>query len=200
MTAYAEVLRRRRMIRAYDPARPVAPETVRTVVGAALRAPSAGFSQGTSLLVLTEPAERERFWALTAERDTRWLRGMRTAPVLILVWTSQQAYLDRYAETDKGWTDRDLAHWVAPYWYVDAGMAAMATLLAAVDADLGACFFGVPTSRVVEVRAAYAVPTTQLSVGVISLGYPAAGEEPHGSATRRHRRPESELIHWGHWS
>ncbi len=188
------------MVRAYDPDRPVAPETVRIVAQAAMRAPSAGFSQGTSLLVLTESTDRDGFWALTTQHETRWLRGMRTAPVLILVWTNQKAYLDRYAEADKGWIDRDLAHWVAPYWYVDAGMAAMATLLAAVDADLGACFFGVPTSRVADVRAAYAVPATQLSVGVISLGYPAPDEKPRGSSTRRDRRSERELIHWGHWS
>ena len=77
---------------------------------------------------------------------------MRAAPVVILVWTSQAAYLDRYAEPDKGWTDRDPGRWSAPYWFVDAGMASMAGLLAAVDAGLGACFFGVPADRVDAVR------------------------------------------------
>ena len=62
----------------------------------------------------------------------------------MLVWTSEQAYLDRYAEPDKGWTDRDPARWSAPYWWVDAGMASMPTLLTAVDSGLGACFFGIP--------------------------------------------------------
>ena len=121
---------------------------------------------------------------------------MRTAPLLILVWTSRQAYLDRYAEPDKGWTDRDPARWPAPYWYVDAGMAGMAVLLTAVDEGLGACFFGVPTDAIGAVRAAFGVPDDQLSVGVISLGYPvpAAAE---GSPTRRPVRRPSELIHRG---
>ena len=120
-------------------------------------------------------------------------------PVLILVWTSREAYLDRYSEPDKGWTDRDLAHWPAPYWYIDAGMASMAALLAAVDLGLGACFFGVPTARIGGVRAVFGVPDDQLSVGVISLGYPAPTERPSGSPTRRARRPAGQLLHHGRW-
>ena len=83
---------------------------------------------------------------------------MRTAPVLVTVWTSEEAYLDRYAEPDKGWTDRDPARWSAPYWFVDAGMASMAALLSAVDNDLGACFFGIPADRIAAVREAFGVP------------------------------------------
>ena len=112
---------------------------------AALRAPSAGFTQGVSLLVLTSAEQRDGVLGRGRRPgDSRWLRGMRTAPVLILVWTSQAAYLDRYAEPDKGWTDRDPERWSAPYWFVDGGMAALAVLLTAIDAGLGACFFGIP--------------------------------------------------------
>jgi len=149
--------------------------------------------------VLSAAEDRAAYWAATANRDSRWLRGMRTAPVLILVWASQEAYLDRYSEPDKGWTDRDLAHWPAPYWYVDAGMAGMAALLCAVDQDLGACFFGVPTAQIPAVRAVFGVPGDQLSVGVISLGYPAPTERPSGSPTRRTRRPAGQLLHHSRW-
>lgn len=195
-----EALRRRRMTRRYDPDRPVADELVERVVAAALRAPSAGFTQGVSLLVLTG-AERDVFWASTSTGGTpnRWLDGMRTAPVLILFWASRDAYLDRYAEPDKGWTDRDPDRWSAPYWYVDAGMAAMAALLTATEAGLGACFFGVPATRVEAVRAAFGVPSDQLSVGVVSLGHPAADDRPGGSARRRVRRAPTQLVHRGCW-
>jgi len=193
------VLRRRRMIRAYDPSRAVSEPAVDAVLAAAVRAPSAGFTQGTSLLVLSAPEDRAAYWAATANRDSGWLRGMRTAPLLILVWTSREAYLDRYSEPDKGWTDRDLAHWPAPFWYVDAGMASMAALLTAVDQDLGACFFGVPTAQIDAVRAVFGVPDDQLSVGVISLGYPAPTERRSGSPTRRARRPTGQLVHHGRW-
>ena len=50
---------------------------------------------------------------------------MMTAPVLVVPFSHKDAYLDRYAEPDKGWTDRDEARWPVPYWWVDAGMAAL---------------------------------------------------------------------------
>jgi nitroreductase len=194
---FAEVVRRRRMIRSYDTARSVPADALDAILEAARRAPSAGFTQGVSLLVLST-AGRETFWRITADEDSSWLRGMRTAPVLITVWTSEEAYLDRYAEADKGWTDRDPARWSAPYWFVDAGMASMAALLSAVDHDLGACFFGIPADRIPAVREAFGVPTSQLSVGVISLGYPNLAPGT-GSPTRRARKAQSEVIHCGTW-
>ena len=202
----AEALRRRRMVRRYDPDRPVPAEALEAVLAAALRTPSAGFTQGVSLLVLDTPAARDAFWAAStppgadAGRPSRWLAGMRTAPVLVLLWTSREAYLDRYAEPDKGWSDRDPQRWSAPYWFVDAGMAALAGLLAAVDAGLGACFFGVPAERTAAVRAAFGVPEDQLGVGVLSLGHPAPDTAPGGSAARRARKPAETLVHRGRWA
>src|SRR5687767_15902270 len=65
---FDEVLRRRRMVRTYDPDRPVPPELVDKLIRHALRAPSAGFSQGWGFLVLSEPADRELYWSVTAPR------------------------------------------------------------------------------------------------------------------------------------
>jgi len=196
----SEVLRRRRMVRSYDPERPVPDAALSAVVAAALRAPSAGHSQGVSLLVLTDRADVNRYWELTARPGPpdRWLRGMRTAPVLVSVWTSREAYLDRYAEADKGWDDRDPDRWSSPYWFVDAGMASMAALLAAVDSGLGACFFGVPPLRVGAVRDAFGVPEEQLSVGMISLGYPSPAGTVGGSRRTVARR--DDRLHHGSWA
>jgi nitroreductase len=192
-----EVLRRRRMVRRYDPLRPVPPADLEAVLDAALRAPSAGYTQAVSYLVLTGDQVPD-YWSATADPrpDDRWLSGLRTAPVLILVWTDQQAYLDRYAQPDKGWTDRDPARWSAPYWFVDAGMGVMAALLAAVDRGLGACFFGVPPDRAAAVRRLFRVPSGHASVGVISLGYTASGPR----ARPRRRRDRTELVHRGVWA
>lgn len=199
----SEVIRRRRMVRAYDAGRHVSPEVVTAVVDAALHAPSAGFTQGVSFVVLESATERTAFWhsagADAGDDEVGWLRGMLTAPVLILVWTSREVYLDRYAEPDKGWEDRDADRWSAPYWFVDAGMASMAALLVAVDRGLGACFFGIPVERIDSVRAEFGVPDDQLSVGVISLGYPDPGAPELGSPTRRARRPAGELVFSGRW-
>src|SRR4051794_31562149 len=201
---FAEVVRRRRMVRRYDPDRPLQPGLLDRLVDVALRAPSAGFTQGVSFLLLEGAADRERFWTATngpGEPDA-WLRGMRSAPALIVVLASAEAYLDRYALPDKGWTGRSAGPWTAPYWFVDAGMAAMAALYGVVDADggLGACFFGVPAGRVEDLRQAFGIPADQAVVGVLSVGYRAADEQPSGSPRRRTRRPRSELVRYGRWN
>ena len=156
------------------------------VLDAGLRVPSAGFTQAVSLLVLDGPAEARLLGSDHRRRRAadRWLTGLSTAPVLVLVWTDRAAYLDRYAEPDKGWTDRDPARWTAPYWYVDAGMAAMAMLLAAVDEGLGACFFGAPPDRIPAIRSTFGVPVGHELVGVVSLGFPAGSPR----RSRRDRR------------
>ena len=198
------------MVRRYDPDRTV-PEAVLTrLLDLAVRAPSAGFSQGWDFLVLRTPETVGAFWAATTgtaadvapEDDgvrSSWLRGMRTAPVLVLCLSDPQHYLDRYAEPDKGWTDRDPARWPAPYWYVDAGMAVLAMLLTATDSKLGACFFGIPAGRISRVRDVFGVPEAQLSVGVLSLGYPAP-DPVLASPARRPRRSASELIYHERWA
>ena len=193
----SEIRRRRRMVRRYDPDVPVPAAALDRVLAAGLRVPSAGFTQGVSLLVL-QGRDVGRYWASTTDPDVpadRWLTGMRTAPVLVLVWTDPDAYLDRYAEADKGWTDRDPGRWTAPYWHVDAGMAVLAMLYAAVDEELGSCFFGAPPERIATIRSTYAVPTGQLLVGVVSLGVPAGPP----SRSRKERRPADELVHRGQW-
>lgn len=194
---FAEVRRRRRMVRRYDPDSPVLPAALERVLDAGLRVPSAGFTQAVSLLVLDGRA-KDRYWTVTTDAGAppdRWLAGMRTAPVLVVVWTEPGAYLDRYAEPDKGWTDRDPARWTAPYWYVDAGMAALAMLYTAVEEGLGGCFFGAPPDRVPAIRAAYDVPLGHELVGVVSLGVPAE----KAKRSRRGRRSPVELIHRGRW-
>jgi len=196
---FSEAVRRRRMVRRYLD-RPLPAGVADELAWITLRAPSAGFTQAVSSLLLESAEDRDAFWAAAWPGDeTARSSGLRTAPLLILTWTSEAAYLDRYAEPDKGWTDRDPARWSAPYWWVDAGMAAMLTLLDAVDRGLGACFFGLPAERIELVRAAFGVPPDQLSVGVTAVGYPDPAERPSGSPTRRNRRPASSLIHVGRW-
>lgn len=202
MSGFGDVVRRRQMVRRYDPDRPVPDAVVQRLLGYALRAPSAGFTQGVSFLLCDRDEDRERFWSVTSSEEdgSEWLSGMGTGPVLVQVWTSAETYLDRYAQPDKGWSDRDPDRWPAPFWYVDAGMAAMAILYGAVDEGLGACFFGVPPERIVDLRAAFGVPEQQLIVGVVSLGYPAATAGAAGSPARRPRRDPTTLVFRGRWA
>jgi nitroreductase len=202
---FAEVVRRRRMVRDYDPDRPVPPEVRERLLEHAIRAPSAGFSQGWAFLVLETPEERERFWtATTTPARTHpgtpdgWLIRMRRSPLLIIPMSDKSAYLDRYAEPDKGWTDRDEARWPVPYWDVDTGMASLLMLLTAVDEGLGACFFGIPPERLAAFREAFGVPAGFRPVGCVSIGYPGAGDR-RSPSLRRGRRGVEEVVHRGRW-
>jgi nitroreductase len=189
------------MVRNYDPARPVPPELVERLLAHAIRAPSAGFSQGWGFLVLDDPTDRELFWRVTTPAGTEsspWLDGMHRAPLLIVAHSNRDVYLDRYAEPDKGWTDRDEARWPVPYWDIDAGMASLLMLLTAVDAGLGACFFGIPPDCTAGYREAFRVPASFTPVGAVSVGYPAP--DVKSPSLRRGRRPAAEVVHRSRWS
>lgn len=197
---FGEVVRRRRMVRNYDPDRPVPAAAVKRLVDHAVRAPSAGFSQGWGFLVLDTPQDTDRFWAATTPEDhtpSKWMAGMRRAPAIVVVHSHKQAYLDRYAEPDKGWADRSEARWPAPYWHIDAGFAALMMLLTAVDEQLAACFFGIPPERIDGYREAFGVPAAFSPIGAITLGYPAP--DVRSQSLRRGRRPADEVVHHGRW-
>ena len=199
---FDEVVRRRRMVRHYDPDRPVPPEIVDKLIRHALRAPSAGFSQGWGFLVLQEPADRELFWSTTApaagDLPDGWLTRMSTAPLIIVALSNKSAYLDRYAQPDKGWTDRDEARWPAPYWDIDTGFAALLIHLTAVAEGLGSCFIGLPVETIPAFKAAFGVPEEFGPIGALTVGY-GAPDKRSPSLRRGHRRMD-EVVHHGRWT
>jgi nitroreductase len=195
---FQEVVRRRRMVRDYQE-RPVPEETRERILANALRAPSAGHSQGWGFLVLETAAERERFWtAVTPPEDENpWSAGLRRAPLVVAALSHKQAYLDRYAEPDKGVTDRRESFWPVPYWDVDTGFASLLMLLTAVDSGLAACFIGIRPERLDAFRAAFEVPEAFRPVGAMTIGY-GAPDVPSPSL-RRGRRPAGDVVHRGRW-
>lgn len=194
---FQDVIRRRRMVRNFD-SRPLSPELVDRIVANALRGPSAGFTQGTELLVLEGPDQTGRYWdaCFPAHRRSgfRW-PGILRAPLLIVPLACRDAYLDRYAEADKGWIDRDPSRWPVAYWDVDAAFAASLALLTAVDAGLGALFFRVHEPD--ALRAEFAVPDRFSPVGAVAVGYPQPDDRSPSAA--RGRRPSSDVVHRGGW-
>ena len=194
---FQDVIRRRKMIRSYTE-EPVGRETVDFILENAIRAPSAGFSQGWGFLVLAEPAERALFWKTNwpdREEDRRW-STMQNAPVIIIPLAHKQAYLDRYAEPDKGWEDKDEARWPVPFWLIDTSFAAENILLTVTDLGLGALFFGVDTPRI---REAFGIPEAYEPIGAISIGHPAEYDRPSPSL-KRGRRSIEEVVRRGRWS
>lgn len=200
---FQDVVRRRRMVRRYDP-RPVDPAVVQRLLDNARRAPSAGFTQGWGFLVLETPEDVRRYWLATAgeaavaEPDS-WLAGMMTAPVIVVPCSSKAAYLGRYAEPDKGWTDEEESRWPVPYWHMDTAMASLLVLQTAVDEGLGACFFGVPPAAYPSLKEAFGIPPQFDPVGAITVGHRVPDTGSQGSPARRPRKPLDEVVHRGRW-
>jgi nitroreductase len=121
------------------------------------------------------------------------------APVVVVPCSNESAYLDRYAEADKGWSDRDPNRWPVPFWHIDAGFASMQMLNAVVAEGLGALFFGVFGEHVPAVRNAFAMPESFTPIGAIAIGHPADHDEPSLSL-RRGRKPRDEVVHFNHWT
>jgi nitroreductase len=204
---FDEVIRRRRMVRQYDPDRPVAPELIDKIIRHALRAPSAGFAQGWGFLVLTEPADRDRYWSVTTDvtesagdraKRAGWLARMRTAPAIIVCLSNKSVYLDRYAEPDKGWTDRLEAHWPVPYWDIDAGFAALLMHLTVVNEGLGSCFFGLPVPAMGKFKDAFGVPDEFTPIGALTVGYRVP--DKRSPSLKRGHRPVEDVVHHGRWA
>jgi len=188
------------MVRRFDQ-RPVPRETIDRILDIGRRGPSAGFSQGLELLVLDTPEAVAAFWETTRDPEFGWEdEAVANGPtVLILLLPDTRRYLDRYAQPDKIHFGMDVeANWPVRFWDVDAAMASMLILLAAVDEGLGGWFFGF-THGERELLDLFGVPDHLRPIGVIGLGYRAGDEEPSGSWMRSRRRSFEDQIHRNGW-
>jgi len=209
MTEFSEVVRNRRMTRAFSTT-PVDPAITDDLVDLASRSPSAGKTQGWHLVVL-EGAATARFWdlSLPAEKRAgfRW-KHLLDAPVIALPLADASAYVDRYAEPDKARTGlgEGADAWPVPYWTIDTSMSVMTLLLGAEDVGLGALFFGVFNNEA-AIRTELDIPERLELLGAIALGYPLADQggdaqqgEGAGRSSNRPRRSPDKIIHRNGWT
>jgi nitroreductase len=192
-----EVASRRRMVRNYTD-EPVDPGAVERIVELALRAPSAGNSQGQAFVVVTDLDVRRRIADLAGEPEyvadgfDPWISR---APVHVVVCVSKQVYLDRYAEPDKEGRPVDESEWPVPYWWVDAGASLMLVLLGAVDEGLAAGFLG--THAMPDLARLLELPDHMAPVGVVTIGHPAP--DRRSGSLARGRRPRADVVHHDRW-
>jgi nitroreductase len=178
--------------------RPVDPAIVDRILDVTRHAPSAGFTQGQSFIVVTGP-ELKKAIADTCEEEEYVQRGfapfISKAPVLLIPCTSEAAYHRRYQEADKVNPDGTEIIWPVPYWFMDIGCAVMIALLAAIDEGLVAAFVG--SKDLVTFRTLLNIPPEVTPVGVIALGY-RAPDRPSPSL-KRGRKSEADYIHRERW-
>ena len=197
---FTDLVRTRRMTRAFIP-EPIDDDVLHALIDLALRAPSAGKTQGTHFVILAGDDVVD-FWNDTLPSENRasfrW-KQLLDAPVIILPFVDPLAYVARYAEPDKQATGlgEGVHAWPTPYWTVDGSFAVMSLLLAAHDAGLGALFFAVFNGEQ-QLRKRLGVPEHVQLLGAIAVGRAVPSDEKGRSAARP-RIPIEEAIHRSRW-
>jgi nitroreductase len=196
---FSEVVQRRRMVRHFSPD-PIDREVLERIAATAQRAPSAGFSQGQRVVIVTDPERRRRLAEMAGEAFYTgkgfdpWISE---APALFVPCVSAKIYVDRYNEPDKRdpsappGTEDD---WQVPYWWMDAGCTVMLILLAAVNEGLAAGFAG---GDVDEVRSELGIPAHFTPLGVIPVGRPLPDKK--SPSLKRGWRGLDEFARWETW-
>jgi nitroreductase len=196
---FSELVQRRRMVRHFAPD-PIERSVLERIAATAQRAPSAGFSQGQRLVIVTDAARKRRLAELAWEgsyTDQGFDPWISEAPALFVPAVSAKVYVDRYNEPDK----RDPseppgteAEWDVPYWWMDIGCTVMLILLAAVDEGLAAGFAGGEFDGMREV---VGLPADFSPVGVIPVGRPLP--DKRSPSLKRGWRALDEFAHWETW-
>jgi nitroreductase len=195
---FEKVVQKRRIVRNFQ-REPVPIKLIDKLLGFALHAPSAGFSQGWAYVVVTGEELKKKVGEIQGEADfyahKRFHKFISEAPALIVACASEKMYHDRYREPDKLKEDGTEIEWPTPYWYFDIGCACMLVFLAAVNEGLAAAFTGV--FRVDQMKQLLGIPEYFHPVGVISIGRPA--EDVKSPSLKRGRRPLKDVVHYEHW-
>jgi len=196
---FRDVLRRRRMHRAFlrDP---LPREQIERVANVIRHAPSGGFSQGGSIVVVTDDAKRQEIARAFGDEhySTDGRNFVADAPVHMVISANESLYHARYNEADKlKATGGVEVTWPVPYWFVDAGALMMLVLEAAIDEGLASAFIGHPDQKRIFDEL-LGLPEDVVPIGLALIGRP--GESPDiGSRLRSRRRATDDLIHWQQW-
>ena len=195
---FQDVIRKRRMVRNYT-GDPIDEGVVDRLIDAARRAPSAGFSQGQYLVVVTSPETRQTIADLSGEPEyvaagfDPWISR---APVHFVICTSEADYHHRYREPDKVDAEGREKIWPIPFWWVDAGATMMLLLLAAVDEGLAAGLLGVQS--IPGLRAVLGIPDEVTPIGVVTVGHPAPDRK--SGSLNRGWKPRANVVHRERWN
>jgi FMN reductase [NAD(P)H] len=194
---FADVLRRRQMVRSYTD-QPVAEEALQRIVAATRRAPSAGFSQGYRLVVVTDAKLRQQAADIAEARyvELGFPRWIADAPVHIYVGTRERSYRERYSgeSVRPGWSE---IPWPVPFWWFDCGALFMLLQLAALNEGLATgVFSSVYTDELQAIAEVVDLPDDVALAGVITVGYEDSSKRmpiPPGAASRK---PLEEVVEW----
>lgn len=167
---FFEALRTRRSIRKYT-AQPIAGEDVRTMLGAAMLAPSAGNRQPWHFVVVDDRATLDRI-----ATEHPYAKMAADAPLAVVVCG------DLDAEKTKG------------FWVQDCAAATQNLMLAARALGIGSVWCGLHPveDRVAPIRRILGLPDNIIPLSLVVMGYPA---QDFSQADRY----QENKVHHNHW-
>jgi len=198
MTSILEIIKNRRSLRRYQQ-RPVPQQTIETILEAAIWSPSAHNRQPWRFAVIQEQTSKERLARAMGTRLRRDLTAdnvpervieadvsrsyerITLAPVLVLLALSM-ADMDAYPDEKRSTNEYLMA-------VQSVAMAGQNLLLAAHEAELGACWMCAPLFCPDVVAEALELPPDWEAQALITMGYPAQERE-------KTRQPLEERVVW----
>ena len=80
-------------------------------------------------------------------------------------------------------------------------MLTMLLLLAVVEEDLGALYFGIPPESIGNVRAEFGIPAEFTPIGAVAIGHPDPDRDARQKTSRKtiKRRTVEDITHRGRW-
>jgi FMN reductase [NAD(P)H] len=195
---FAELVMKRRTVRRFEEGGGER-ETIERIARFAQRTPSAGFSQGQRLLVVTEPERRREVARLYGEEPDDPVFGawISECAAQFIPCVSESIYHRRYQEPDKVQEDGAEIDWPIPYWWIDIGATMQNVMLAAVDAGLGCGFAGGDAESIEVVKAYLAIPDEFTPIGVMPVGRPLP--DVRSPSLKRGWVPFEEFARWEQW-
>ena len=192
---FIDVVMKRRAVRRFEEGG-VELEMIERIARLAQRTPSAGFSQGQRLIVVTDPAVRREVARICGEEayESDFGPWISECAAQFVPCVSEAIYHRRYQEPDKTLEDGSEIEWPVPFWWVDIGATMQNIMLAAVNEGLGCGFVGPDIDRL---RARLAIPDAFVPIGVMPVGRPLP--DVRSPSLKRGWVPFEDFAHWERW-
>ncbi len=159
---FAELVKARQSVRSYRN-RPVEPEKLHAIVEAFRLAPSASNSQPWTLVIVDEPALRDKVARATFSSAVSFNRFALEAPVIAVLTIEKPKAITQIG----GWLkERDFS-------LIDIGIAAEHFCLQAADLGLGTCMLGWFDEKAIQ--RLLGIPRSTRVALLITLGYATEG-------------------------
>jgi FMN reductase [NAD(P)H] len=195
---FAEVVMKRRTVRRFEEGG-VDHEVIERIARLAQRTPSAGFSQGQRLVVVTDPARRREVARIYGEDEYEPMFGrwVSECAAQFIPCVSEEIYHRRYREPDKVDDAGREIEWPIPYWWVDIGATMQNVMLAAVNEGLGCGFIGADAAGIAALKGFLGIPDEFEPIGVMPVG--RAVPDVRSPSLKRGWAAFGDFARWDRW-